>query len=145
MNWGNRLLLVFIVFGIGIFYLVYRANTTNFELVDESYYKNELRYQEVIDGKKNADSLSTLPAFEKNEKGIALQMPAEFKTRPVTGEINFYCSYNSKKDVIIELGTDSTGHQLIEYSHITPGNYLIKFSWADNNKKYYSEQFLTIP
>ena len=50
MNWGHKLMIVFIAFAAMMSYLAYRAFKTEFELVDKDYYKNELKYQEVIDG-----------------------------------------------------------------------------------------------
>ena len=56
MNWGNKLLITFLVFGAGISFLVYRSMHTNFELVEKDYYKSELRYQEIIDGTNHVQS-----------------------------------------------------------------------------------------
>ena len=42
MNWGNRLVIVFLVFGAGMGFLVYRSIKTNYELVETDYYKHEL-------------------------------------------------------------------------------------------------------
>ena len=41
MSWGNKLLVAFIVFAAGMFYLVYRSVNTNYELVEKDYYKSE--------------------------------------------------------------------------------------------------------
>jgi len=61
MNWGNKLVLVFIVFGAFIGYLVYQAVNTKYDLVSKDYYKDELRYQEKIDRQKTRPSLVMLP------------------------------------------------------------------------------------
>ena len=37
MNWGNKLLIAFIVFIGGISFLVYRSTQTNFEMVENDY------------------------------------------------------------------------------------------------------------
>lgn len=58
MNWGNKLLVTFIVFGAGMGVLVYKSMNTTYELVEKDYYKKELRYQEVIDGSNRANALS---------------------------------------------------------------------------------------
>ena len=75
MNWGNKLLITFIIFGAGIFYLVYRSMHTNFELVEKDYYKSELHYQQVIDGSNRAGELNSPVKFEQREKYIFLQLP----------------------------------------------------------------------
>lgn len=145
MNWGNRILLVFVVFAIGIAYLVYRATSTNFELVDAGYYKDELKYQQVIDSKNNANSLSALPKLEVSSNGLLLSFPAEMKQKKITGEIYFYCSYDSKKDKRFSLDIDSSAVQVFDIRKIFPGTYVAKISWADGSKSYYAENNITIP
>lgn len=65
MNWGNRLVIVFLVFGAGMGYLVYRSMNTDFELVESDYYKQELRYQNVIDEHNSANALSASVNIEQ--------------------------------------------------------------------------------
>jgi hypothetical protein len=145
MNWGNRILLVFVVFAIGIAYLVYRATSTNFELVDAGYYKDELKYQQVIDSKNNANSLSALPKLEVSSNGLLLSFPSEMKQKKITGEVYFYCSYDSKKDKRFSLDIDSSAVQVFDIRKILPGTYVAKISWADGSKSYYAENNITIP
>jgi hypothetical protein len=60
MNWGNKLVVVFIAFALFMGYMVYRALSTKYDLVSKDYYKDELRYQERIDGVKNAVALDSV-------------------------------------------------------------------------------------
>jgi FixH len=144
MNWGNKLLMTFIVFGAGMFYLVYRSMNTNFELVEKDYYKSELRYQEVIDGSNRANALSTAVNLQQTDNGIILQMPEELKSKVISGDILFYCSYDSKKDRKFQLKISSDGTQLFPSESITPGNYVVKVSWISDKQNYYTEKKLTI-
>jgi hypothetical protein len=144
MNWGNKLLVTFIVFGAGMLFLVYRAVTTNFELVDKEYYKNELRYQEVIDGVNRANALSDVVTLAQTGSGLALQLPAEMKDQTITGTVHFYCDYDSKKDKKFALNTDASGGQLLDDKQITAGSYTAKISWKANDKEYYTEKPITV-
>lgn len=145
MNWGNKLLLTFIVFASGMGYLVYRSMNVNFELVDKDYYKNELRYQEVIDATNHVNKLSAAVNLTETPQGILLELPAEMKGQPITGHIFFYCAYDEKKDRKISMNLDPEGTQIISSSIIQPGTYIVKISWAIAGKKYFSEHQLTIP
>lgn len=98
MNWGNRLLLVFIVFGAGMFFLVYKSMSTNYDLVENDYYKQELRFQQVIDASAAADSLSAPVSFTQTEQGVQIKLPEEMKNKQLTGEVWFYCAYDKNKD-----------------------------------------------
>ena len=144
MNWGNRLLMTFIIFGAGIFYLVYRSMNTNFELVEKDYYKSELQYQQEIDGANRAGLLQSPLKLEQKEEHILLQLPEEMKNKEVTGDILFYCAYDEKKDKKFRLKTDNEGTQVFLPGIIAPGNYTVKINWSNDGKDYYTEKKLTI-
>ena len=144
MNWGNRLVLVFLVFGAGMGYLGYRSMNTDYELVESDYYKQELRYQHVIDEHKSANALSAAVNIEKKEGALLLQFPEEMKNKSLTGELYFYCAYDSKKDKRVSLQSDSNGVQTIPAGTILPGSYTVKIKWSNGEKSYYSEQNLSV-
>jgi len=144
MNWGNRLVLVFLVFGAGMGYLVYRSMNTDYELVESDYYKQELRYQNVIDEHNSATALSTAVNIEKKEGALLIQFPEEMKNKSLTGELYFYCAYDSKKDKRVTLQSDSKGVQTIPPGTILPGSYTVKIKWSNGDKSYYSEQNLSV-
>ena len=145
MNWGNKLLITFVVFGGGMFYLVYRSVTTNFELVDKDYYKNELRYQDVIDGVKRANALNDVVKLTPTVKGLELQLPAEMKDQKVAGTVHFYCAYDALKDRKFELNTDATGMQVLNAKLIASGNYTVKINWNAGGEEYYTEKSISLP
>lgn len=142
MNWGNRLILVFLVFGAGMGYLVYRSMNTNYELVESDYYKQELRYQNVIDEHQSANALSAPVSIEKKDGELLLQFPEEMKNKSLSGELYFYCAYDSKKDKRLTLQTDSNGQQTIPAGTLLPGSYTVKIKWKNGEKSYYTEQTL---
>ncbi|MDX2048387.1 MAG: FixH family protein [Chitinophagaceae bacterium] len=144
MNWGNKLLITFIVFGAGISYLVYRSLNTSFELVEKDYYKNELQYQQVIDGTKRANALASPVKLQKSGDQIVLHLPEEMKNKDILGDVWFYCAYDSRKDRKFTLNTDAEGSQSFHSSSILPGNYTVKIKWNENGKNYYSENNLTV-
>jgi FixH len=144
MNWGNRLLVTFLVFGAGMGFLVYKAINTNFELVDKEYYKNELRYQEVIDGIKRANALSDVVKLAQTDKGVILQMPSEMMNQKISGSVYLYCAYNSKRDKQFALITDDKGMQVLDVKSIAPGDYTARINWNANGNNYYTEKPITI-
>lgn len=144
MNWGNKLMFTFIVFALMMGYLVYRAFGTNFELVESDYYKNELRYQEVIDGTDRANKLNTIVQLNQTSGTITLQMPEEMKNKNIAGSILFYCAYDSKKDKKFILNIGNDGMQVFNNQSITPGNYIVKVDWSNDGKNYYTERNITI-
>jgi FixH len=144
MNWGNKLLLTFIVFGTGMMYLVYRSVNTNYELVEKDYYKSELRYQQVIDGTNLFNQLGTDLKIVQTAGGIMLELPQEMKQKNISGEILFYCAYDQQKDKKFPLQPDENGIQGFQPAAISPGSYTVKINWSTEGKDYFSEKSLTV-
>jgi hypothetical protein len=144
MNWGNKLLLTFIVFAGGMAWLVYRSMHVNFELVDKDYYKNELRYQEVIDATNQVNKLSSAVKLTQESNGILLELPGEMKGQTITGTIFFYCAYDETRDKRIAMNINAEGKQSIETGAVEPGTYIVKISWMLAGKNYFSENKLML-
>lgn len=144
MSWGNKLLFAFIVFAAGMIFLVYRAMSTNFEMVEKDYYKQELRYQEKINGIQEANNLTAPVELSQSETGIHLRFPLEMKNKTLSGNVWFYCAYDEKKDKRFNLQTDMNGNQSFALDELQPGNYTVKINWMDGEKKYYTEQTITV-
>ncbi|MBL7733364.1 MAG: FixH family protein [Chitinophagaceae bacterium] len=144
MNWGNKLLVTFIVFGAGMTFLVYRSVKTTYEMADKDYYKNELSYQQVIDGKNRANALSSLVSLRQSDSGILLQLPKEMHGRKISGTVWFYCAYDEKRDQHTELNPAADGSQLLSDKHLAPGEYTVKVDWNSEGKRYYHESNFTV-
>ncbi len=144
MNWGNKLLVAFLVFGGLMGYLVYRSLTTDFELVEKDYYKSELKYQQVIDGSKRLADLNLPMLLKQTEKNIVLELPVALRNKKSVGDVWFYCAYDAKKDKRVPLKTNSDGIQLFAKESFSPGNYIVKINWLMDSQYYYTEEKLII-
>lgn len=143
MNWGNKLIIVFILFAGIIGTMVYKAINTRVELVSKDYYKDELRYQDRIDGRNNAEQIGKV-AVTQNAESVEIALPAEMKGLPVSGEVWFYCQTDDSKDHRIPLQVDESGRQLILKKELAKGSYELKLNWEASSKPYYTEQKLII-
>ncbi len=143
MNWGNRLVLVFIVFAALIGTLVYKSMHTKFELVSKDYYTDELRYQEKINGKANAEKRSKVTVVE-NADSIIINLPIEQEAKGIAGEAWFYCSSNAANDRKIKLMPAMHNRQAIFKKEMVNGSYQLKLSWQDGSVNYYDEKMITI-
>jgi hypothetical protein len=144
MNWGNKLVLVFIAFGGLMTYMVSRCISTPVNLVSKEYYKDELAYQQVIDGTNLTGTLTSDISISVKHKYIQLRFPGEMKSRQLTGQIWFYCPYSNLKDKKVSIATDGEAEQRISRDSITDGHYLVKINWHSGNRHYYTEQKLSI-
>jgi hypothetical protein len=143
MNWGNKLVVVFIVFAALMATLVYKATQTKFELVSKDYYQDELRYQDKIDGAANASRQLPLSVFIKDGQ-VHIKFPMAEKNKEITGEAWFYCATDAYKDKRVALSVDPNGLETIELKRFIKGSYVVKISYEIAGKKYYAEHQLVI-
>ena len=145
MNWGNKLLIVFGVFGAGMTFLVYRCMQTEFELVEKDYYKTELAYQQVIDASRRSEALGSRAKISETAEGqLRLQLPDEMKGRALRGQVWFYCAYNAALDKKLSLELNEEAWQQFAAGTLLPGSYTAKISWEDGLQQYYYETPLRI-
>lgn len=140
MNWGNRLILVFIVFGTMIGYMVYRCIETPVNLVSEQYYKDELAYQKVIDGTKQANALSGKLSLAQTAGAIRVMLPTDMRGKAIKGTIVFYCPSDVARDRHVPLQVDEEAAQEIRQGLVPHGHYTVKVSWESGGVNYFAEQ-----
>lgn len=145
MNWGRSLILVFIVFAAFMGYLVYRASGTHFDLVSKEYYKDELRYQDKIDGFRNAAAMEAVQLRVDSTGILQIRFPEQMKGKPVQGSLWLYCKTDAGKDVHIPLAEDTTGMRVINVSGKASGKYQAKLHWEVLRVPYEFEQEIIIP
>ncbi len=144
MNWGNKLLFVFVIFGGLISYMVVRCMQTPVNLVNKEYYRDELAYQQVIDGARKANALSSKVRLHQAGRDLYLQLPEEMKHTVVKGTILFYCPSDAGKDRRLMLQVDSTARQVISSLGFLSGQYRVKVQWESEGAQYFTELPFTI-
>ncbi len=144
LNWGHKLTIAFIAFAGFIFFLIYKTTQSHFDLVSKDYYKDELVYQQVIDGTNLANKLSSGILIEQQKDQISIQFPMEMKQKKAEGTIFFYCTADSRKDMKIAIQLSDDAVQVIPAKQILPGKYVVKTTWKADNQNYYNEQPVTL-
>jgi hypothetical protein len=141
MTWGNKLILVFLAFGTFMGTLVYKCMQSPVSLVSKEYYKDELNYQQVIDGNNSAAGLSAPVRLTQDESVVQLELPAEMKERSPEGRVWFYCVSNGSNDKKFQLHSASQQFALHEFNK---GRYLVKVEWKAQGDNYYAEKEIII-
>ena len=134
---------VFIAFGAFMGYMVYNCMKTPVSLVSSEYYKDELNYQQVIDGTQKAGQLSKPVELAQDKAFVQLQLPDVHANR-VEGKIWFYCVNDGRNDRKFVLQTDEYGTQRFAREQFTPGKYIAKIEWKTTEGNYYTEKKITI-
>jgi hypothetical protein len=143
MTWGTKLLLVFAAFALMMSTLVFMCMKQNFELVSKDYYKDELRYQDKIDGMNNLNKIGNVLIRENGDK-ISIQLPKEVQGSALKGQALFYCPANSINDHNLPLEVNDQGLMLIDKSKLAKASYQVKLYWEIGNEQYYTEQNLAV-
>lgn len=143
-NWGHKLTLGFLVFAGMMIYMVVQCMHTKYDLVSKDYYKDELKYQQVIDDASRANQLSSRASVTQANNNIIVQLPPEMQQKTVTGSLLFYSAANAQKDKTIALQVNDQAVQTIDSRSLLPGKYTVKIQWESNGATYYSEVPVTI-
>lgn len=142
MNWGRGLTFVFIGFALLIGALVYGAMHTKFELVTKDYYRDELGYQEKIDGAKNASAAGEI-TLTADADSVYLQLPASLHDTDLQADAWFYCKVNSEFDqrsvIHVVNGRYSFSRKLF-----AAAAYELKLQLTAAGKKYYYTKNLSL-
>jgi len=143
MNWGYKILSVYIVFVLGILFLVYRSSSQNQDLVVQDYYEQELKFQKRIDETERANALSGEVKYEIKEKEITVRFPQEMRGKQLDAHVLLYCTADKSKDIQKDL---SSSDALINVP-LPAGNkglHELKISWTANGTSYYWEHKIFI-
>jgi hypothetical protein len=143
MNWGHKIIIVFTLFAAGILTLVTKSMRTKIDLVTPDYYGEELKYQQVIDGRKQALSLSSPVKISQEEHTVTLAFPPEMQDIPLTGNILFYRASNSAQDVNLPLQSQK-GVLILDKDRLQKGSYRVQLTWQANGKKYFQENAMMV-
>ncbi|HRN92957.1 MAG TPA: FixH family protein [Ferruginibacter sp.] len=138
MNWGNRIVVVFVLFVSGIVFMVVKASKHSQELVTTNYYEKELVYQKKIDAMNNLAMLNDSIVLTQTPEALVLELPAAMNEKNVEAVVHLYCPFNEASDQHLKAST-SEGTIVIPLNNKAPGSYVVKTDWSDGTNMYYSE------
>ncbi|MBZ4191063.1 FixH family protein [Niabella beijingensis] len=145
MNWGYRIIIALVLFLAGMIFMVQLAMRQTNETIDADYYNKELKYQQVIDGKKRLAALQGQVQIRDSSGGIWIYFPEDAVRKLDSGKIEFLRLSGSAADrsIVMEQG----GKQLytLPRTLFVPGWYKVRMAWEDNGNAYYHEQSFKIP
>ncbi|MFY7899956.1 MAG: FixH family protein [Chitinophagaceae bacterium] len=143
ISWGNILLVAFLLFIALMVVMVYNAVNTTYDLVSKDYYKEELRYQDKIDGVTNALKLGNVHV-QQTANNIIIQLPNEVTATSINGSVLLYCKTDANKDKKFILNTNNQNVFSISKKGIVKGEYQLQIQWTALDKQYYVEKIITV-
>lgn len=145
MNWGKRILILYVAFMVMILVMVFRTMNENVDLVSKDYYQQELKFQQQIDRSQQSQSLAEQPKVQVKNGAVEIKFPESLAKEKLTGKIDFYRPSDSSKDLKFEIQTDSTGTQFVPATNMLTGVYNVQLTWEASGKNYYNELSIYIP
>lgn len=143
MNWGYKLMFVFIVFAGLMGTLVYKSMNTKYELVTKDYYKDELKYQDRIDAKNESSKLSDICIIQDKDS-VVINFPKELATTSIFSDIWFYCKTDETKDKHLKFESPAGKALAIPVNLINKANYQVKVNYKTAKTNYYSEKEIIV-
>ncbi|WP_420387637.1 FixH family protein [Roseivirga sp.] len=141
MNWGNRIILAFVLFFGVVFTMVYISMNTEFSLVADNYYEQELAYEDQINRIRNVNNLAEKPEFsiDRSALKVSLKFPEAIAEGIKEGKVKFYRSSSSRHDQETELQLNEDMEYVKDISQMVTGAWKIQLFWTDGEKEYYQE------
>jgi hypothetical protein len=139
MNWGYKIMLVYIVFVAGILLMVFRSSGERTDLVTNDYYAQELKFQERIDQQERTRSLSEPVRYELNGNTLLVHFPPDFKGKAISGNISIYCPADQKQDIQQAFNTTGSSTGITVPAGIAHA-FELHVSWKCEDLNYYFEK-----
>lgn len=136
MNWGYKILFVYLAFVAGIIVMVVKSSSQKTDLVTTDYYAKELRYQDRIDAVNRTATLSAPLAYEVANQQLIIRFPKEFSGKQVTATVLLYCPSNEEKDISSEYS--GSGENInINIPQRNTGAHELQVNWKADGKEYF--------
>ena len=124
MNWGTRIVILYVAFVAMISFMVIRTMYEDVDLVSNDYYQKELKFQQQIDRTQESQKLVEQPQAKIENGAVKIKFPEVIGKEHLTGNINFYRPNDSSKDLAFTVQTDSTGSQSIQMNAMINAKYV---------------------
>ncbi|MEP7165715.1 MAG: FixH family protein [Ferruginibacter sp.] len=144
MNWGYKILFVYIIFVSGIVFMVFRSSMQNQDLVTQDYYEQELKFQDRIEETERANALSATVKYGISNNELWVRFPKEMNGVQLSADILLYCIADKSKDIHQDSNTQNASVQ-VPLPVGCKGSYELKIIWKANGVGYYYQHKLIIP
>ncbi|MEO1051894.1 MAG: FixH family protein [Bacteroidota bacterium] len=146
MNWGTRIVFVFIAFAAIIISMVVISMKQDINLVAEDYYAQEIQYQDQINRMTNNEQLEVKPtlAYDQTTAQAKLVFPVDLISGWKSGEVHFFRPSDASLDTRHKIALDDEGKQVFDLAEFRTGLWKAKITWQSGDKAYYEEITLVI-
>lgn len=145
INWGTGIVIAIVLFMSFILFFIITMTTDStydYEMVVDDYYKQEIGFQDELDGRNNAAKLPFKIQVQKSEAGVQLIFPEEIASQMENGIVSFYRinkkDFDFEKKILL-----SENKMLIPANELLLGRWDITVRWEMNGKTYINQEQIT--
>ena len=143
MNWGNSIILAFLLFAAFIATLVTICMRQDVSLVTSEYYEEELDYQAQIDRIAHTTTLSEKPSIQVESGDIIKVHYADFHSIQ-RGELHLFRPSDPKMDKEFDLRRSAEGLQYFSTAGMERGMYRARMTWTLHGQEFYIEHVINL-
>jgi hypothetical protein len=142
MNFGNWIVVAFVLFAAFIGTLVVVCVREDISLVSKDYYQEELVYQDQIQRLNNVADLKEKPVIKVVDHMLQIEFN-QFKSME-NAELKIFCPSNAKMDRNFLVKSSDTQIQFFKLDPLQKGMHRAKLQWTMNGKEFYLEEVIYI-
>ncbi len=142
MNFGNWIVVAFVLFAAFIGTLVAVCVREDISLVSKDYYQEELVYQDQIQRLNNVAGLKEKPVITVVDHMLQIEFN-QFDAME-KAELKIFCPSNAKMDRNFLVKSSDTQIQFFKLDPLQKGMHRAKLQWTMNGKEFYFEEVIYI-
>ena len=146
INWGTKIVIAYICFGIIIFSMVFISMKQDVSLVAKDYYKQEIAYGDQMNRISNFNSLDEPPSinFDRTSSRLTLEFPLALTVKINKGTIHLFRPSSADLDKKYNIKLNEKGDQTINLANLSNGLWKVKLNWTMDGDEYYHERTIVI-
>lgn len=138
MNWGQSIILAYVLFAVFIGSLVVVCLRQDVQLIAPDYYQQELMYQKQLDRMNNANRLTVQPVLRVSAGWLDVEYAMMADTQQRTLEL--FRPSDERFDRNFKLS--SQVQQRLDVRSLPPGVYKARLRWTMQGKEYFLEEVI---
>lgn len=143
MNFGGKIVILYLSFVALIVTLVVMCFKQDVELVSADYYDQEIKFQDKIDASNNEKQLKHSIEHLVSKDEIILKADSVLLSKDFSGTITFFRPSDSKMDKEYKMDFRNS-EQVINSKALRHGTYKLQLSWTNDRKQYFKEEVIFI-
>ena len=142
MNFGNWIVVSFVLFAAFIGTLVVVCLREDISLVSKDYYQEELVYEDQIQRLNNVAALKEKPVISVVDHMVQVEF-SQFNTIE-HAELEIFCPSNASMDRKFLVKSSDQPVQFFKLDPLQKGMHRAKLQWEMNGKEFYLEEVIYI-